>query len=125
MKQNEVKNEGLNIDKKTIAGISILLVVILFVAGLLTQVLPRGQFELDENGSVIAGTYTPMNDYRMPIWKIAASPVLAFTTSNAVTGLAIIAIIMRCFGEVFKSLFLIILPPAHHYLIFSNVSIIA
>lgn len=98
MKQNEVKNEGLNIDKKTIAGISILLVVILFVAGLLTQVLPRGQFELDENGSVIAGTYTPMNDYRMPIWKIAASPVLAFTTSNAVTGLAIIAIIMLVGG---------------------------
>ncbi|MBQ7596650.1 MAG: YfcC family protein, partial [Clostridia bacterium] len=84
--------------KKTVAGIAVLLVVILFAVGILTQILPRGQFELDENGSVIAGTYTQTNDYKMPIWKIIASPVLAFTTSNAVAGLAIIAIIILVGG---------------------------
>lgn len=98
MDKNEVKSEGLNINKKTIAGIAILLVVILFAAGVLTQTLPRGQFETNENGSVIAGTYTQMNDYKMPLWKIAASPVLAFTTSNAAAGLAIIAIIILVGG---------------------------
>ena len=92
------KQEGLNIDKKTLFGNALLLVFILVVAGTLTQVLPRGQFSLDENGSVIAGTYTENPDYRIPIWKIALSPVLAFTSGNAVTGLAIIAILILVGG---------------------------
>lgn len=96
--QEEKKTQGLNIDKKTLFGIAALLFVIMIAVGVLTQVVPRGSFELDENGSVIAGTYTQIEDYKMPVWKIIASPVLAFTSSNAVTGLAIIAIIMLVGG---------------------------
>ena len=98
MAEEKKTQEGLHIDKKTLFGIALLLLAILFVAGLLTQVLPRGQFALDENGSVIAGTYAEHPDYRMPIWKIALSPILAFTSGNAVTGLAIIAILMLVGG---------------------------
>lgn len=96
--ETEKKQEGLNIDKKTLFGIALLLVFILCVAGVLTQVLPRGQFALDENGSVIAGTYTENPDYHIPIWKIALSPFLAFTSGKAATGLAIIAILMLVGG---------------------------
>ncbi len=92
------KHEGLNINKKTIVGIMGLLLGVLFLVGLLTQVLPRGQFALDENGSVIAGTYTVEEDYKMPVWKIIAAPVMAFTNSNAVTGLAIIVILVLVGG---------------------------
>ena len=98
MQEEQTKKEGLNISGKTVLGIAGVLVAILFLAGVLTQVLPRGQFALDENGSVIAGTYQEHPDYKLPLWKIAASPVLAFTQSTAVTGLAIIAIIMLVGG---------------------------
>lgn len=98
MEEKNKKNEGLNISGKTVYGIAAVLIIILFLAGLLTQILPRGQFALDENGSVISGTYQEMPDYKLPIWKIAASPALAFTESTAVTGLAIIAIIMLVGG---------------------------
>ncbi len=95
---NENRQQGLNISSKTVLGVAVILAVILFLAGLLTQVLPRGQFALDENGSAIAGTYQEHPEYKLPIWKIAAAPVLAFTESTAVTGLAIIAIIMLVGG---------------------------
>ena len=98
MHEKHKKKAGLHISSKTVYGIAGILVAILFLAGMLTQVLPRGQFDLDENGSVIAGTYQEMPDYKLPIWKIAASPVLAFTESTALTGLAIIAIIMLVGG---------------------------
>lgn len=98
IKEKNGSTEGLNIDKKTLFGIAALLFVILIFVGALTQLLPRGEFQLDENGSVIAGTYTVNEDYKLPIWKIAAAPVLAFTNSNASVGLAIIAIIVLVGG---------------------------
>ena len=58
MSDNEKKAEGLNIDKKTLFGIAALLFGILIIVGALTQFLPRGEFKIDENGSVIAG-HTP------------------------------------------------------------------
>ncbi len=97
-KETQKDSEGLNIDKKTLLGIAGLLLVILILVGALTQILPRGEFRLDENGSVIAGTYTENEEYKLPIWKIAASPILAFTSSKASVGLAIIAIIVLVGG---------------------------
>ncbi|MCR4563622.1 MAG: AbgT family transporter [Clostridiales bacterium] len=98
MDENRKKAEGLNIDKKTLLGIAALLFIILILVGALTQFLPRGEFQVDENGSVIAGTYSRNDEYKLPLWKIAASPVLAFTSSKASVGAAIIAIIVLVGG---------------------------
>jgi uncharacterized ion transporter superfamily protein YfcC len=98
MNDNQKKPEGLNIDKKTLLGIAALLLVVLIFVGALTQLLPRGEFQVDENGSVIAGTYARNDEYRLPLWKIAASPVLAFTSAKASVGAAIIAIIILVGG---------------------------
>ncbi len=98
MSNKEKKTEGLNIDKKTLFGIAGLLFGILIIVGALTQFLPRGEFQLDENGSVIAGTYTVNSDFKLPLWKVAASPILAFTSSKASVGAAIIAIIVLVGG---------------------------
>ncbi|MBQ6165381.1 MAG: YfcC family protein [Clostridia bacterium] len=99
MSTEQKKQEGLNIDKKTLFGIAGILLAILIIAGALTQFLPRGEFQVDENGSVIAGTYTENPEYKLPIWKIAASPVLAFTSGNAATGAAIVAILVLVGGS--------------------------
>ncbi len=83
---------GISLNKKTIIIICLLLVGIMAFAGVLTQVMPRGIYEMDEAGNIINGTYTPV-DTKMPIWKIFLAPVLVFTTSNALTGVAIILFI--------------------------------
>lgn len=91
-------SEGLNIDKKTIISIFCVLAAILIFAGILTQTVPRGEYQTDVNGSVVDGTYSRIEDYKLPLWKIIASPVIAFTNGNALTGAAIIAIIILVGG---------------------------
>ncbi|MCR4594722.1 MAG: AbgT family transporter [Clostridiales bacterium] len=100
MSDNQKKAEGLNIDKKTLFGIAALLAIILVLVGVLTQVLPRSEYKLDENGSIMGGeeNYKVIDDYKLEIWKIVASPVLAFTSDKASVGLAIIAIIVLVGG---------------------------
>ena len=91
-------SEGLTIDKKTVVSILCVLLGVLVFVGILTQVVPRGEYDLDENGAIIDCTYEVIEDYKLPIWKVIASPVLAFTTDNATTGIGIIAILILVGG---------------------------
>lgn len=101
---NETKEEkglGIQLNKKTLAAITILLVVILAFVGVLTQVLPRGEYqmtEVDGHESIVNGTYAE-TDFKMPIWKIVCSPVLCFGSSQGTTGIAIILIIVFIGGS--------------------------
>ncbi len=93
---------GLSLDKKTMATISIVLLLVLIFIGILTQVIPRGEYEIinqDGHESIVDGTYTVLNDYKMPIWKILLSPVLCLGSAHASTGIAIIAIIILIGGS--------------------------
>ena len=92
-KNTAEKSIGISLNKKTIVTICLLLIAIMAFAGILTQVMPRGVYETDADGSIINGTYTRI-DEKMPIWKIFLAPILVFGTSNAVTGLAIILFIV-------------------------------
>jgi len=87
-------SEGLSIDKKTVASILCVLAAVLVFVGILTQVVPGGEYQIDADGSIIDGTYAEIPDYKLPVWKIIASPILAFTSDNAATGLGIIAILI-------------------------------
>lgn len=89
----ENKQSGITLNKKTIVLICILLAGIMAFAGVLTQVMPRGLYDLDENGSIINGTYREIED-KMPIWKIFLAPVLLFGSESSLTGLAIILFIV-------------------------------
>ncbi len=89
---NKNVQSGITLNKKTVLLICILLAAIMAFAGVLTQVMPRGVYEYDEAGNIINGTYTPI-DEKMPIWKIFLAPILVFSTSNALTGVAIILFI--------------------------------
>lgn len=91
---------GIKLNKKTMIIISLLLFAIMVFAGVLTQVMPRGEYQtqmLDGHESIINGTYTEI-DYTMPIWKIILAPILVFASSEATTGLAIILFIVLIGG---------------------------
>ncbi|MBR5233257.1 MAG: YfcC family protein [Clostridia bacterium] len=96
--QQTTASEGLTINKKTVASILLVLTAVLIFVGILTQVVPRGEYTIDADGAIVDGTYEEIPDYKMPLWKIAASPVLAFTTDNASTGIAILAILILVGG---------------------------
>lgn len=92
LSKNENKNAGLSINKKTVVLICVLLAAIMAFAGILTQVLPRGVYETNPDGTIINGTYTQIED-KLPIWKILLAPILVFGTETALTGVGIILII--------------------------------
>ncbi|MBR3552819.1 MAG: YfcC family protein [Clostridia bacterium] len=93
---------GLKLDGKTMLTITGLLVAILIFVGVLTQVLPRGEYAtetIDGHESIVSGSYEENPDYKLPIWKIALSPILCFTSSQATTGIGIILIIFFIGGS--------------------------
>lgn len=92
MTSTENKSAGLSINKKTVILICVLLAAIMAFAGVLTQILPRGTYETNPDGTIINGTYTEIED-KLPIWKIFLAPILVFGTDTALTGVGIILII--------------------------------
>ncbi|MBR4450328.1 MAG: hypothetical protein IKS39_00655, partial [Clostridia bacterium] len=96
----DVKQEeqsGLKLNVKTILGVCAILLVIMAIAGALTQTVPRGLFDRDAEGMIIDGTYHEI-DFKLPIWKIIASPVLVFASENITTGIAIVLFIVLLGG---------------------------
>lgn len=101
-KANENNSLGLTLNKKTMLTITAVLLVILAFIGFLTQVMPRGEYQIttiDGHDAIVDGTYTVLEDYKMPVWKILLSPILCFGSSQATTGLAIILIIVLIGGS--------------------------
>lgn len=92
METTENKQAGLSINKKTVILICILLAGIMAFAGILTQVLPRGVYETNPDGTIINGTYTQIEE-KLPVWKIILAPILVFGTETALTGVGIILMI--------------------------------
>ena len=100
--ENDNKDLGLTLNKKTVTAISLVLVAVLAVIGALTQILPRGEYEIaveDGHEVIVDGTYEELPDYKMPIWKIILSPILCFGSEQAATGIGIIAIIIFVGGS--------------------------
>lgn len=152
------QGSGLQLSVKSMVGIFILLALILVFAGVLTQVMPRGEYyaypqtayrledgtvitladdeeykvdgnkmlshadycaRLAENGitlkivdtldgidtekaenvgeMIIDGTYHNI-DFKLPIWKIVLSMIMVFSSSDVLTGVAIILLIVLIGG---------------------------
>ncbi len=96
MKDNEI-NVGIKIEKKTIIGITALLIGIMIFAGILTQVVPTGVYDVGDDGAIINGTYHEIarEDVDYSFWRVFVSPVEAFiyATGDALTGVIIILVI--------------------------------
>lgn len=92
---------GLTLNKKTLFAIFAVLAAIWIFVGVLTQVLPRGEYAtemIDGHESIVNGTYTTI-DFKIPIWKIVLSPILCFSGNYALTGGAIILMIVLVGGS--------------------------
>ncbi|MBQ6899189.1 MAG: YfcC family protein [Clostridia bacterium] len=102
------KTDGLHIDKKTIISITAILLVVYILAGALTRILPRGEYntfpdaETGKPAITEESEYQPLGDYTMPVWKIIAAPVMVFadeeTRDTGFTGILIIVFIVLMGG---------------------------
>ena len=99
----EKSNSGIQLNKKTIFGISALLLAIMIFAGVLTRVVPHGVYELDADGAIIPNSYHEVSDDEVnyPFWRVFIAPFEVFTTSDSVIGIGIIAFIILVGGTFF------------------------
>lgn len=100
--ENKNIDMGLQLNKKTMIALTVVLIAVLTFIGILTQTMPCGEYQIaTENGHevIVDGTYTELEDYRMPIWKIILSPILCFASSQAFTGITIILMIVLVGGS--------------------------
>ena len=106
--EKQKKNEGLQLNKKTVIGITAVLLAVWVLAGVLTQIVPRGEYttivDTDTGKAEITedSVYVPIDDYRIPVWKIVAAPVMVFvepeTRETGMTGILIVTFIVLMGG---------------------------
>ena len=108
MKENNAvkdpqQKQGLQLNKKTVIFITAVILLIMTLAGVMTQIIPRGEYLTDTDGTIIAvdasgnSTYHEI-DFRLPFWKTFTAPIEVFTSSDALTGVAIILFIILIGG---------------------------
>lgn len=94
---------GLQLNKKTILGIVAILCGVLLLAGVLTQVIPAGEYKRDAEGSIISelngeSTYETLPGYQYSFWRVLIAPLAVFTSSDALTGAAVMLFIVLIGG---------------------------
>lgn len=100
--QHETKS-FIKIDKKTLLGVTALLLVIMLAVGALTQIVPPGAYDTAPDGSIINGTYHELTHEEVgySFWRIFISPVEMFINApgDAMTGIIIIVVITLIGGS--------------------------
>ncbi len=92
---------GLNIDRKTVVTITSILLVVMVFAGVMTQIVPQGEYLRDDTGTIIVEPqpdYVPIEGERLPIWKIITAPIMVLGSEDALTGIAIVLFIILIGG---------------------------
>ena len=101
-------SDGIQVNKKTIISITAILLAVYIFAGVMTRIVPRGEYntftdpETGKTSITTESEYQPLDDYTMPLWKIFTAPVSVFvddeTRETGMTGLLIIAFIVLMGG---------------------------
>lgn len=93
--------QGLKISKKMFLGTAAMLLAIMVLAGILTLVVPQGQFSramVDGRETVVPGTYHVVDGQRLPVWRWLTAPFEVFASDDASTAILIILFVMLIGG---------------------------
>lgn len=90
MKRKEGKEQAFsNISTRSFVMVVLLLTAVLLVSGALSYFIPQGHFQRDEQGILIADSFTSGEVEGIPLWRIVTAPVRVFWSEDALTILMI------------------------------------
>ena len=97
-----------SINTRSFIVIMAILMLILIAVGVLTYLIPRGEYEFDKNGNIIAGSfhYLQGGEKGVPIYKIILAPILVFGSDNGLTIIMIslfLLVMSGCFNVMEKT----------------------
>ena len=89
-KQKNKEKAFANISAKSFIVVVAILTFMIALCGILSLVIPQGQFERTKDGEIIAGTYTKGEVKGIAFWRIITAPIRIFFIDGSLT------IIMIC-----------------------------
>ena len=89
----------INVPRNTFLQVTILLVVLMIAAVVLTYVIPRGEFGQTPDGLIDYRDYYGLEGRSgIPVWKGVLAPVLVFGSSNGITLIMLTLFLLVIFG---------------------------
>lgn len=103
--QNSEKNNSAsaNIGLRSFLTVVIILVSLLAVSGILSYIIPQGEFTLDEDGIIIADSYVKGEVKGIAVWRILTAPIRVFASEDALT-IIMISVFLLVMSGVFNML---------------------
>ena len=92
-----------NISARSFITVVALLCLVLFVCFILTHLIPAGEYQRDENGNVINGTYEQYGVEGIAFWRVLTAPVRVFVSEDALT-IIMISVFLLVMSGVFNLL---------------------
>lgn len=91
------------IEKKSFFLVVYLLLGIIALSGILTLVVPQGQYQLDEEGMIIAGSFVQGEVKGIELWRVITAPVRVLFGEDAIT-IIMISVFLLVMSGVFNLL---------------------
>lgn len=101
--QKEKQKAFATISTKSFVSVVIILVSMLILCGILSLIIPQGQFARNENGEIIAGTYVSGSIQGIEFWRVITAPFRVFFADGGLT-IIMISIFLLVMSGVFNLL---------------------
>jgi uncharacterized ion transporter superfamily protein YfcC len=92
-----------SINTKSFIMVVIILTVMIAISGILSLIIPQGEFLRNENGEIIAGTYVKGNIEGIEFWRIITAPFRVFVADGGIT-IIMISLFLLIMSGVFNLL---------------------
>ena len=102
VKENKEKSFS-TINLKSFLSVVIVLVVIIALSGILTLFIPQGTFLRNENGEIIAGTFSKGKVEGIEFWRVITAPFRVFFVDGGIT-IIMISLFLLIMSGVFNLL---------------------
>ncbi len=102
--QNPAKNKPTaQIGLRSFLTVVIILCTMLIISGILSYIIPQGQFEVDDEGVIIADSYTEGEVRGIAVWRVITAPFRVFASEDALT-IIMISVFLLVMGGIFNLL---------------------
>ena len=88
---------------KSFLTVVIVLVIALTICGIISNFIPQGSFDRDENGAIIIGSYIKGDIKGIEFWRVLTAPVRVYASEDALT-IIMISVFLLIMSGIFNLL---------------------
>ena len=95
------KSDANTLEKKQIKSPNAYVIIfcIILAVAVLTWIIPGGQYQLDDSGNAIAGTYSQAENNPQGLWDVIMAPIVGMVGNGQMSGAIAISLCIMLFGS--------------------------